>query len=70
MNPLLRVMDRVLYLAGGGAVLGKLDDVVTTTSLSKLYGFAIEVVRVENRVFVISAEGNVAESECAHHDHD
>jgi zinc/manganese transport system ATP-binding protein len=70
MNPLLHVMDRVLYLAGGGAVLGKLDDVVTSASLSKLYGFEIEVVRVENRVFVISAEGNVAESECAHHDHD
>jgi zinc/manganese transport system ATP-binding protein len=71
MNPLLRVMDRVLYLAGGGAVLGRLDDVVTTASLSKLYGFAIEVVRVENRVFVVSAEGNVSEGECHHHhDHD
>jgi len=67
MNPLLRVMDRVLYLAGGGAVLGRLDDVVTSASLSKLYGFEIEVVRVENRVFVMSAEGNVTESECDHH---
>jgi zinc/manganese transport system ATP-binding protein len=66
MNPLMHVMDRVLYLAGGGAVLGKLDDVVTTASLSKLYGFPIEVVRAENRVFVISAEGNV--TEYAHHD--
>jgi len=64
------VMDRVLYLAGGGAVLGKLDDVVTSASLSKLYGFEIEVVRVENRVFVISADGNVAESECCHHHDD
>jgi zinc/manganese transport system ATP-binding protein len=70
MNPLMQVMDRVLYMAGGGAVLGKLDDVVTSASLSKLYGFSIEVVRVENRVFVVSAEGNVTESECFHHDHD
>jgi zinc/manganese transport system ATP-binding protein len=70
MNPLMQVMDRVLYLAGGHAALGKLDEVVTTASLSKLYGFAIEVVRVENRVFVVSAEGNVTESECFHHDHD
>ncbi len=52
MNPLMHVMDRVLYMAGGGAVLGKLDDVVTSASLSKLYGFEIDVVRVENRVFV------------------
>jgi zinc/manganese transport system ATP-binding protein len=69
MNPLLRVMDRVMYLAGGRAALGKLDDVVTTASLTKLYGFDIEVVRVENRVFVVSSDGNVAEGECHHHHH-
>lgn len=65
LNPLMHVMDQVLYLAGGGAVLGKVDEVVTSESLSKLYGFGIEVVRVENRVFVVSAEGNV--TEYAHH---
>jgi zinc/manganese transport system ATP-binding protein len=71
MNPLMRVMDRVLYMAGGGAVLGKLDEVVTSDSLSKLYGFEIEVLRAQNRVFVISAESNLAESACDHHhDHD
>ena len=70
MNPLMKVMDRVLYLAGGGGVLGKLDDVVTSKSLSQLYGFEIDVVRVENRVFVMAADGNVNESECSHHDHD
>jgi zinc/manganese transport system ATP-binding protein len=69
MNPLMHVMDRVLYLAGGRAVLGKLDDVVTSESLSRLYGFSIDVVRVENRVFVLAAESNVDEGECSHHDH-
>ena len=67
LNPLMHVMNRVLYLANGGAVLGKVDDVVTTESLTKLYGFPIEVVRVGDRVFVISAEGNVTESDCDHH---
>jgi zinc/manganese transport system ATP-binding protein len=66
MNPLMHVMDRVFYLAGGRAALGKLDEVVTSESLSKLYGFGIEVVRVENRVFVVTTEGNV--TEYAHHD--
>jgi len=66
MNPLLGVMDRVLYMAGGGAILGKLDDVVNSESLSHLYGFPIEVVRAGERVFVVSKEGNV--TECAHHD--
>jgi zinc/manganese transport system ATP-binding protein len=64
MNPLLHVMDRVLYLAGGGAKLGRLDDVVNSESLSHLYGFPIEVVRAGERVFVVSREGNVAELAC------
>jgi zinc/manganese transport system ATP-binding protein len=67
LNPLLRVMDRVLYMAGGGAILGRLDDVVNSESLSNLYHFPIEVVRAGDRVFVVSTEGNVTESECVHH---
>jgi zinc/manganese transport system ATP-binding protein len=66
LNPLLHVMDRLLYMAGGGAILGRLDDVVNSESLSRLYGFPIEVVRAGERVFVVSKEGNV--TECAHHD--
>jgi zinc/manganese transport system ATP-binding protein len=66
MNPLMNVMDRVLYLAGGGAALGTLDEVATSESLTKLYGFGIEVVRTPNRVFVVSSEGNVTESHCGH----
>jgi zinc/manganese transport system ATP-binding protein len=69
MNPLLHVMDRVLYMAGGGAILGRLDDVVNSKSLSELYGFPIEVVRAAGRVFVVSREGNVTELAC-HDGHD
>jgi len=69
MNPLLHVMDRVLYMAGGSAILGRLDDVVNSESLSHLYGFPIEVVRAGERVFVVSKEGNVAELAC-HDGHD
>jgi len=66
MNPLMHVMDRVLYMAWGGAILGPLDQVVNSESLSQLYGFPIEVVRAGERIFVVSKEGNV--TECAHHD--
>jgi zinc/manganese transport system ATP-binding protein len=69
MNPLMHVMDRVLYVAGGGAILGKVDEVVNSDSLSRLYGFPIEVVRAGERVFVVSREGNVAELAC-HDGHD
>jgi zinc/manganese transport system ATP-binding protein len=64
MNPLLHVMDRVLYIAGGSAILGKVDEVVNSESLTRLYGFPIEVVRAGERVFVVSREGNVAELAC------
>ena len=64
MNPLLHVMDRVWYLAGGGALLGKVSEVVNSEALSRLYQFPIDVVRTENRVFILSREGNVTEAAC------
>ena len=57
MNPLLPVMDRVVYLANGRAASGKTDDVIRTDVLSKLYGYHIDVIRVHGRVVVIAAEG-------------
>ena len=66
VNPLLDVMDRVIYLAGGRAAIGSTDDVVSSASLSKLYGTEIHVVRAEGKIFIVTAEGNVTEA--AHHD--
>jgi zinc/manganese transport system ATP-binding protein len=54
MNPLLRVMDRVVYLADGRAVSGTTDEVVQTDTLSALYGHHVEVLRVAGRVLVVS----------------
>ncbi len=64
MNPLLHVMDRVFYIAGGGALLGNIDQVVNSESLSHLYKFPIDVVRAHDRVFIVSREGNVTEAAC------
>jgi zinc/manganese transport system ATP-binding protein len=57
MNPLLPVMDRVVYLAGGRAASGPADEVVTTEVLSKLYGHQVEVLRVHGRVLVVAGPG-------------
>lgn len=57
MNPLLRVMDRIVYLAHGRAASGRADDVVRTEVLTALYGYHIDVVRVHGRVIVVAAEG-------------
>ncbi len=67
LNPLLGAMDRVLYLGQGQAVLGEIDDVVTTTVLSRLYGSSIEVLRLGSRIFVMNGS---AEAEAEAHRHD
>ena len=56
MNPLLSVMDRIVYLAHGRAASGSTDAVVRTEVLSQLYGYHIDVVRVHGRVLVVAAE--------------
>jgi zinc/manganese transport system ATP-binding protein len=54
MNPLLPVMDRVVYLADGRAASGRTDQVVRTDTLSRLYGHHVEVIHVQGRVLVVS----------------
>jgi len=66
VNPLLGVMDRVLYIAGGAAAIGSLDEVITSAALSQLYKTDIRVIRVEGNIFIIAAEGGVIET--ARHD--
>lgn len=55
MNPLLPVIDRIVYLASCCAVSGKADEVIRTEVLSRLYGYHVDVVRVHGRVVVIAA---------------
>ncbi len=68
LNPLLPVMDRVLYVGRGQAVLGTVDEVITGRVLSRLYGSEIEVLRVGRRIFVMAGDSE-AEGEAHRHDH-
>lgn len=52
MNPLLSVMDRVVYVAAGRVASGTTEEVVTTESLSRLYGHRVDVVHVNGRILV------------------
>ena len=56
MNPLLGVMDRIVYVANGRAATGSTDEVVTSEGLTRLYGHQVDVVRVQNRVLVVAGE--------------
>jgi zinc/manganese transport system ATP-binding protein len=54
LNPLLPVMDRIVYLAGGRAVVGPTDDVVQSDVLTRLYGRRVDVLRIDGRVLVVA----------------
>jgi zinc/manganese transport system ATP-binding protein len=77
LNPLVNAIDRVLYLGGGAAVIGPVEEVVTGPVLSRLYGAEIEVVRVRDRFFVMAGDVDVERDAHRHdephghsHDHD
>lgn len=56
VNPLVSVMDRVLYLANGHAVTGRPDEVIRTEVLTDLFGFPVRVIEVEGHI-VVTAVG-------------
>jgi zinc/manganese transport system ATP-binding protein len=58
MNPLLPVMDRLVYLAAGRAATGTADEVVRSDVLSALYGHHVDVLRVHGRVIVVAGTGH------------
>jgi zinc/manganese transport system ATP-binding protein len=53
VNPVLHGVDRVLYLAPGRWAIGAPDEVMTTETLSRLYGTDVDVLRVRGRVVVV-----------------
>ncbi len=54
MNPLLDVMDRIVYIAAGRAASGTTEEVVRSDVLSELYGHRVDVLHVQGRVLVVA----------------
>ena len=52
INPVLPYADRVLYLAGGGFRVGSVDEVLSSETLTALFGAPIEVIRSGGRILV------------------
>jgi zinc/manganese transport system ATP-binding protein len=67
LNQLIGTLDRVLYLGNGQAVLGTVDEVITAPVLSRLFGTAIQVLRADGHIFVMSGGRDV---EHVDHQHD
>lgn len=55
VNPILGMVDRVLYLAGGQFRIGTPDEVLRSAVLSYMYDTPVEVIRSRGRVIVIGA---------------
>jgi zinc/manganese transport system ATP-binding protein len=53
VNPILGYLDGVVYVAGGDAVCGPPEQVITGPTLSRLYGAPIEVLRTADGRMVV-----------------
>lgn len=53
VNPVLGMVDRILYLAGGRFRQGTPDEVLRSDVLTELYGTPVEVIRSNGRVIVM-----------------
>ena len=65
VNPVLDVVDRILYLAGGQFRQGTPDEVLRSDVLTELYGTPVDVIRNRGRVIV----AGVPDAH-DHHEHD
>lgn len=66
INPLLPVLDRVIYVANGRITNGKPSEVLTSKSLTDLYGIPIEVLKDSHGRIAIIGMDEPPE----HHGHD
>ena len=67
VNPLLPVMDRVIYLAAGRAVSGTTEEVIRADVLSELYRHHVDVINVHGRILVIAAQEGAEDTSTGHH---
>ena len=61
INPLTKVVDRVLYVAGGHAALGTVDEVINTEALTRLYQTPMKVLKIEDMLFILAEDQRVIE---------
>ncbi|MCU1405274.1 MAG: transporter ATP-binding protein [Glaciihabitans sp.] len=65
INPILGMVDRILYLAGGKFSIGTPDEVLQKDVLSDLYGIPVEVFRTGDKVLW----AGIPDSPAGHHHH-
>ncbi|MBY4404328.1 metal ABC transporter ATP-binding protein [Rhodococcus fascians] len=59
INPILPLVDRVVYIVDGRFRIGTPEDVMTTEVLSELYGTEVEVLKVRGRLVVVGTGDSI-----------
>ena len=67
INPVLGMVDRVLYIANGRHRLGPTAEVMTSRTLTELYGTPVDVLEVQGRLVVVGTPDQPGN--CEHEDH-
>ena len=65
INPLIECLDKVIYIANGHVATGTPEEVLTSDSLSELYGVPVEVLHDSRNNIVIVGGENPHEEEAA-----
>jgi len=70
INPILPLVDRVLYLVNGQWAIGTPEEVMTSARLTELYNTPVDVLRVHDRIVVVGSDDtDLAEPGEHHHPH-
>ncbi|MHA6758938.1 metal ABC transporter ATP-binding protein [Streptacidiphilus sp. PAMC 29251] len=67
VNPILHHLDRVVYLAEGGAVIGTPAEVITSETLTRLYRTPVEVLRTGDGRLVVVGQPEAPSTHGGHH---
>jgi zinc/manganese transport system ATP-binding protein len=69
INPILGYLDRVIYLAAGAAIEGRPEEVVSSETLSRLFGVPVEVLRAADGRLVVVGQPDAPFVHGHRHDH-
>ena len=70
VNPVLDVVDRIVYLARGTHRVGTPEQVLTAQSLTELYGTEVDVLRSHGKVLITAGGWSHHPDETGERDHD
>jgi zinc/manganese transport system ATP-binding protein len=66
VNPIMRHLDAVVYIAGGRALSGPPSAVITTETLTRLYGAPVDVLHTSDGRLVVAGQPDAASFHAGH----